>query len=276
MAEHAVIDRYLSELEHEVRWFRDAEEILEEVADHLLEAVAVHTRRGLDRVAAQKRALTEFGDPTLVGRAFASMRSGGIAMPTQFTRRSGVALVASSFLWLAGLAFTYWSDLADRTRPWEGLPLALWMIGAFTLMAAGVLLAVGILGINRRHGGALGGTGRLAFWIAVFTTITAFGAWVWGVWLTALGVGAVVLAIALSRSDIAPKTSGMLVGIGGAFASGAAWIFQLTTPEVNLGSGAVTAWIFAGLAIYSVGLASLGVWLKTEEAVDQTDPIATA
>ncbi len=45
LAEHAVIDRYLSELEREVRWVRDAEEIIEEVANHLLEAVAVHPRQ---------------------------------------------------------------------------------------------------------------------------------------------------------------------------------------------------------------------------------------
>jgi hypothetical protein len=37
----------------------------------------------------------------------------------------------------------------------------------------------------------------------------------------------------------------------------------------------LTAWIFAGLVIYSVGLALLGTWLKTEESVDQPDPIAT-
>jgi hypothetical protein len=276
MAEHAVIDRYLSELEREVRWFRDAEEIIEEVADHLLEAVAVHTRRGLDRIAAQKRALTEFGDPTLVGRAFASTRSGGIAMPTEFTRRSGVALVASSFLWLVALGFIYWSDVADRTRPWEGLPMALYLIGTFTLIAAGALLAIGILGINRRHGGALGNTGRLAFWIAALTGVTAFGSWAWGVWLTLFGIGAIVLAIAVHRSEIAPRTAGLLVGIGGGLAAGAAWVFQLTSETVSLGSGAFTAWIFAGLVIYSVGLASLGMWLKTEEPVDQPDPIATA
>ena len=44
----------------------------------------------------------------------------------------------------------------------------------------------------------------------------------------------------------------------------------------KLGSGGFTAWIFAGLVIYSAGLASLGVWLKTEEPVDQPDPIAIA
>ena len=276
MAEYAVIDRYLSELEREVRWIRDAEDIIEEVTDHLLEAVAVHTRRGLDRIAAQKRALTEFGDPTLVGRAFASTRSGGITMPTEFTRRSGVALVVSSFLWLAALGFIYWSDVADRTRPWEGLPLALYLIGTFTLMAAGVLLAIGILGINRRHGGALGNTGRLAFWIAALTSVTAFGSWAWGVWLTLFGIGAIVLAIAVHRSEIAPRTATFLVSIGGGLAAGAAWVFQLTSETVNLGSGGFTVWIFAGLVIYSFGLASLGVWLKTEEPVDQPDPIATA
>ena len=83
MAEHAMIDRYLSELEREVRWFRDAEEILEEVADHLLEAVAVHTRHGLDRIAAQKRA-----QHVLILRAFATApqslwaSSTGATLPT--------------------------------------------------------------------------------------------------------------------------------------------------------------------------------------------------
>lgn len=276
MAEHAVIDRYLTELEREVRWVRDAEDIIEEVADHLLEAVAIHTRRGLDRVAAQKRALTEFGDPTLVGRAFASARSGGIAVPTEFTRRSGVALVASSFLWLAALAVFYWSDHLDRTRPWEGLPQVMYLVGTFTLMGAGVLLAIGILGVNRRHGGALGNTGSLAFWVAALTTVTAFGAWAWGGWLTALGLGAVVLATALHRSDIAPKLPGLLIGIGGAFAAGAAWVFQMTAEEVEFGSGAFYATIVAGIAVYSVGLALLGWWLRSEEAVEHLDPAVAA
>lgn len=276
MAEHALIDRYLGELEHEVRWIRDAEEIIEEVADHLLEAVATHIRRGLDRIAAQRRALTEFGDPTLVGQTFASSRSGGIAVPTQFTYRSGYALVASSVLWLVGLGFIYWADIADRTRPWEGLPRLIWMSGALILLAAGVLLVVGIAGVNRRHGGTLGIAGRVAFWIGVITAVTAFGAWLWGVWLTALAVGAVILAVALNTSDIAPKAAGRLIGLGGVVAAGSAWAFQFATPEVNLGSGAVTAFIFAGLVIYSAGLASLGRWLKSEEPVDEPDTVATA
>ena len=197
-------------------------------------------------------------------------------MPTIFTRRSGIALVVSGFFWLVGLAFIYWADVADRARPWEGLPQTLFMIGTFTLMAAGGLVAVGILGMNRRHGGALGNTGRFAFWIAVLVTITALASWFWGLWLTALAVGAVVLAITVHSSDIAPRTPGLLIGIGGASAAAAAWVFQLASGEVVLGSGAFTAAIFAGLAIYSIGLASLGTWLSTEEHVDQPDPVVTA
>lgn len=192
-------------------------------------------------------------------------------MPTKFTRQSGVALVVSSFLWLAALAVIYWSEVVDRTRPWEGLPQALYMIGTFTLVAAGALLAVGILGINRRHDDALGNSARLAFWIAALTSVTAFGSWAWGVWLTLFGIGGIVLAIAVHRSEIAPRTAGVLVGIGGGLAAGAAWVFQLTSESVSLGSGAFTAWIFAGLVIYSVGLASLGMWLKNEGPVDQSD-----
>ncbi len=270
MADQALIDRYLGELAREVRWIRNAEDIIEEVADHLLEAVVVFTRRGLDRVEAQERALTEFGDPTLVGRAFASSTTGGIAVPTNFTKRAGVALIVSSFLWLAGLTLLYLSDIADRTRPWEGLPQQIWMAGALVLMLAGALLVVGVLGINRRHGGALGIAGRLVLWIAVVTAVTAFGAWVWGVWLTALAVGAALLAAALEGSDIAPKLAGRLLGIGGVFAAGSAWVFEIaTTGDVSPGEGAVTAFIFAGLAVYSLGLVMLGSWLKAEKAVEE-------
>lgn len=267
MAEHALIDQYLDALEREVRWTRDVDEILAEVADHLLEAVAVNLRRGLDRAAAQRRALTEFGDPALVGRAFAETRSGGIAMPTPFTRRSGVALIASSLLWLAGLALFVGADLADRSRPWEGLPQTLYSIGTLILITAGALLCIGILGMNSRHGGALGTGGRVAFWLAALTTVTAVASWMWGVWLTALGLGAVALAINVLRSGIAPRTPGLLVGFGGASAAVTAWVLQLTMDEVDL--GILTTVILVEVAVYAAGLALLGAWMRGEAPVEQ-------
>ncbi len=276
MAEHTLIDRYVSELGREMKWTRNAEEILEEVVDHLLEAVAVHARRGLDLVAAQRHALAEFGDPQLVGRAFASTTTGGIAVPTTFTRRAGVALTTSSILWLSAIGLIYLSDVLSRTRPWEGLPQAVFLSGAVTLMAAGAMLTIGVLGLNRRHGGTLGLAGRFALWIAIVTALAGIASWAWGFWLTPLGVGAVVLAMALYRAEIAPATPSILVGIGGGGAAITAWWFQLTTPEVVLGEGAFTAAVFISLAAYSLGLSLLGGWLQSEEAVDQSDPLAIA
>jgi hypothetical protein len=275
VAEHVLIDRYLRQLEVELRWLRDGEEIIEEVADHLFEAVAMYSQSDLDIGAAEQRALSEFGDPIMVGQAFASSRSGGIALPTRFTRFAGIALVTSSVLWLIGVALFYAADVADRTQPWEQLPQTYFTFGAFTVLAAGALLAVGILGVNRRHGGALGIAGRVAFWLAVVTAITAPAAWMWGVWLTALGLGAVVLAVALQASDIAPRIPGLLVGIGGAFAAGSIWVVQLTTDEVNFGMGLGTALAFTGLVVYALGLILLGGWLSREVPVDDPEPVAT-
>ena len=154
-------------------------------------------------------------------------------MPTQFTYRAGYALITSSVLWLVAMGFIYWSDTI--AGPWEGLPQQLFLTGALTLVAAGVTLVAGIVGINRRHGGAFGTAGRVTFWLAVVTAVTAFGSWFWAPWLTTLGIGAVILAVALNDSDIAPRAAGRLVGLGGAIAAGSAWAFHTRYPRGAIG-----------------------------------------
>lgn len=276
MADHILIDQYLGELRRETRWLRDAEEIAEEVADHLLEAVEKSIDRGLDRMAAQKSALREFGDPALVGRAFASSRTGGAAMPTQFTKRAGYALVASAFLWVAGTAIHYASDAADRTRPWEGLPRALYMIGAFVLVTAGLLGAAGVLGVNRRHGGSLGIRGRLGFWLFLVAGVTVFATWFWGVWATALGAGAALIGSALIGSGIAPRSSGFLIGSGGLLAAAGLWSLQFANTEISLDDSPVRLVVYTGILAFAVGEVVLGRWMTTEEIADEPERIATA
>ncbi len=276
MADHILIDRYLGELREETRWLRDAEEIAEEVTDHLLEAVEKLIDRGLDHVSAQKSALREFGDPALVGRAFASSRTGGAAMPTRFTKRAGYALIISGFLWITGMAIQFASDVTDQTRPWEGLPLALNLIGAFVLVAAGLLGAAGILGVNRRHGGSLGIRGRLGFWLFLATGITVFGTWFWGAWATALGVGAALIGSALMGSGIAPRSSGFLIGSGGLVAAAGLWSLQFANTEISLDDSPVRLVLYAGLLLFVIGEVVLGRWMATEEVVDEPERIATA
>lgn len=280
MAEHTVstdspIARYLAELRREITWAADAEEILEEILDHLLEAVAMHMRTGLHGSAAEWRALDEFGDPALVSRAFASNTDGGIAVPTTFTRRAGAALIASGLLWLVAIGLMFWSNDLDRIHPWEGPPQTVFMLGALSLMLAGAALTIGVVGLYRRHGG-LGGLGQAAIGLAGFTALAGVTAWAWGVWVTPLGVGAVVLAITLRRAGLVPRPATALVGIGGAAAVVTTWAFQLWTGEVALGEGAFTAVLFIALGIYGMGLTMLGSWLRTEEGVENMETRAFA
>lgn len=276
MAEYTLIDEYLGQLRKETRWLRDAEEIAEEVADHLLEAVEQRIERGVDRLTAQRRALTEFGDPDLVGRAFASSRTGGAAMPTQFTRRAGYALIVSAFLWVGGLAIQYASHVADRTRPWEGLPQTLYMIGAFVLVAAGLLGAAGVLGVNRRHGGSLGLPARIAFWLFLIAGITVFATWFWGAWATALGIGAALIGTAIMGSAIAPRSSGILIALGGVVGVVGLWSLQFTNSEISLDDSSSQLVLYSGMLVFAVGQAMLGRWMATEEVFEDSEPIATA
>ena len=276
MADYTLIHDYLGELRKETRWLRDTEEIAEEVADHLFEAVEKRVDRGMARISAQKQALIEFGDPALVGRAFTSSRTGGATVPTQFTRRAGHALMISAFLWVAGMAIQFASYLVDQTRPWEGLPQILYMIGAFVLVAAGLLGAAGVLGVNRRHGGSLGVRGRLAFWLFVVAGITVFATWFWGAWASALGLGAALIGWALIGSGIAPRSAGIFIAGGGLLAAVGLWSLQFVNTEISLDDTPVLLVHYAGLLLFVIGEAILGRWMANEEVVDQPERIATA
>ena len=276
MADYILIDQYLGQLSKEIRWLRDAEEIAEEVADHLLESVEQRVDRGIDRLTAERRALAEFGNPDVVGRAFASSRTGGAAMPTQFTRRAGYALIVSALLWITGLATQYAADVADQTRPWEGLPQTLYMIGALILVAAGLLAAAGILGVNRRHGGSLGLRGRIAFWLYLIAGITVIATWFWGAWATALGVGAALIGTALIGSGIAPRSSGVLIAIGGALAAVGLWSLQFTNTDISSDDSTVRFVLYGGILALLAGHTVLGLWLAKEEVSEEPDPMAIA
>lgn len=197
-------------------------------------------------------------------------------MPTQFTRRAGYALIASAFLWMGGGAIQYAADAADRTQPWEGLPQTLYMIGAIALVLAGLLGSAGILGVNRRHGGALGLRGRIGFWLFLIAGVTVFATWAWGVWATALGLGAVLVGSALIGSGIAPRSSGVWMSSGGIVAVVGLWSLQFLNTEISLGDSPVQLVLYAGILLFAVGQAVLGRWMATEEVLDKSEPVATA
>ncbi len=278
MAEYTLIDRYLAEFDRQVGRIRNAEEIVAEVADHLFEAVAVRTRHGTDQMAAQRQALEEFGDPGLVGAAFVSAEeSGGIAVPTQFTRRAGIALVISAALWATGLALLVVSEVLDNTRPWEGLPLGAYLSGAITWQVAGTLLALGIAGLNRRHGGTLGVFGRVSFWMAIALAIFAIAPWFWFAWSTAMLVVGVILGHALAKADLVPRWAARLIQVGPVVIWTALAAFEvLGARDVEIGGGPTTAFAALGLAAFCVGLVAIGRWMRSETPVDEPADVTYA
>lgn len=197
-------------------------------------------------------------------------------MPTQFTRRAGYALIGSAFLWIGGSGIQYAADVADRTRSWEGLPRTLYVVGAIVLLSAGLLGSAGILGVNRRHGGGLGLRGRIGFWLFLIAGVTVFATWLWGVWATALGLGAVVVGSALIGSGIAPRSSGVWMSGGGIVAVVGLWSLQFLNTGISLDDSPVQVALYAGILIFAIGQAVLGHWMATEEVLDELEPVATA
>lgn len=264
MADYSLIDEYLGQLRQETRWLRDVEEIAEEAADHLLQAVDRRTDRGVDRVTAQKRALDEFGDPQIVGRAFASSRTGGAAMPTQFTRKAGYALIISAFLWVAGAVVLVAGD---------GESLALYLTGASAVFAGFLLSGVGIIGVKRRHRGSLGLPATASFWLfivagATFVPANAY-ALPWEVPMAAFALGSVLAGSALTRSDIAPRITGVLIGVGAVVLFSGVWIGEGLNSDVWALVG------YSALLAFALGEAILGRWLATED-VDDPESLVTA
>jgi hypothetical protein len=70
------LEAYLSRLQHELQRHGLADAgILDEVREHLIDAVAAGLRRGLSADAAEHEALVRFGPPEIVAAGFANERS---------------------------------------------------------------------------------------------------------------------------------------------------------------------------------------------------------
>ncbi|HUG75652.1 MAG TPA: permease prefix domain 1-containing protein [Acidimicrobiia bacterium] len=270
MADHAMIDAYLGSLRREMGRIAQAEAILDEVTDHLLEAVAANLRSGLDGPEAEARVLSEFGDPRLVGRALASTTTGGIAVPTNFTRRSGVFLIVSSALWLASFAFLYASDVADRSGPWEGTPQNLFLAAQSLLIAAAATLFVGVVGLVRRHGGMMGIAGRVATLLAILLVLAAPVAWATGLWSTILAALGLALLIGVGKATLAPRAAGTMIAIGAVATSALFWWFEVRMDPGSdaLFGGWVVLALFVAFGLMSTGLATVGLWLRSERPAD--------
>jgi hypothetical protein len=287
VADYALIDGYLESMRSSIRWRRDLDDVIAEIEDHLISATERFEARGSDRVNAQQRTLDEFGDPKVLAVAFASTPTGGIAVPTTFTKSAGSFAILSAVSWIVGLvAVAISAGLPGATGVEPDQFVAngqtiFFIIGAMALVGAGGLMFVSMIGLYRRHG-SLGILGIVGLGIAGLGVVTLLIVWAFALWMTLIGVGVLLFAISLLRRDISPRF--WTVVWGGGMAIGAITWYVLRALEV----GDVDQWgdyplavAFAlpiGVIIMAIGLAGIGRWLLSEEPVDliPSEPLATA
>ncbi len=219
MADYALIDGYLESMRSSIRWRRDLDDVIAEMEDHLISATERFEERGSDRVNAQQRTLDEFGDPKVLAVAFASTPTGGIAVPTTFTKSAGLFAIVSAVAWIIGLvAIAIAAGLPDATRvdPEQFVAngqTVFFIIGSMSLLAAGALMFVTMIGLYRRHGnlGILGIGGLGVTGLGVLTLLIA---WAFPLWMTLIGVGVLLFAISLLRRDLSPRLWTLVWGGG--------------------------------------------------------------
>jgi hypothetical protein len=275
MAEHTLIDGYVAEVRRALGRHRDVADLVDEIADHLESSVREWRDRGLDADAAQRRSLAAFGDPLLVARTYAAERRRGLAVPTCFTRASGLPLLTTGVTWMWASALFLLSGLAERTRPWESLPRTLFLVAVIPLWIGGIALGVGLVGVYRRHGGG----GRLpviAITVLVLGALVSSLPWLVFGWIPLIAVGAVLLTIWLRQWNLAPRASSAALAGGSTVAAGIALaIGVLTGGDFRVLNGTqrliVGLGIFGGVAVFAKGVARLGRWLAAEDPGDDPE-----
>jgi len=98
--EHDLIEAYLVELRHGLPGRADLDDVPAEVEDHLRLKASRLEAGGLDQLEAQHRALEVFGNPAVVARAFIASPDVPGAVPTRFTKFSGLVAIAAGLAWI--------------------------------------------------------------------------------------------------------------------------------------------------------------------------------
>jgi hypothetical protein len=269
VAEARLIAAYLGELHHDIERLLDADAILAEVEDHLLEAREVFERAGRDPLAAELEALAQFGTPSLVSQALITEARKGSAVATKFTRHAGLAALLIPVFAVVGQIVN-----AETDRGFvHGIGIT--MLG---LMVP--LLGVAIVGMFKRHRGALGrwGTTAAVLFIAAVPLSFTFG---WGA-LAALEVillisAVAVLTIGMLKAGVLPRLPIVMFGLAGAATlAGGAIAAAFGHHMGNAIVFEVSLFEFAA-AFMAAGLAWLGWIMWREDALDvPTDPTSLA
>ena len=264
MARYTLIEGYLDTMRTNIRWRRDLDDLVCEMEDHLYSAVEFMVSRGVEPEAAQRTTLTRFGEPDVLTAVYASTDSGGLAVPTTFTKRAGTFALLSAGFWLAGALSHLFMTI--NSEEWQPAYMAL---SAFILVG-GVLGLLAMIGMNKRVGG-LGTVGMIGLGIAAFGVFTSLVAWAVFLWMTVQGVGYLVFGYAVLRRDITPRLPTLFVS--GGFIVGSIAFVVMNILKVGWRDSygdyplAWTIGAVLGIAILALGFIGWGTWLRSEDPV---------
>jgi hypothetical protein len=278
VARYALIDGYLDTMRSEIRWRRDLEDLVSEMEDHLYSKVEHLLTTGLESSAAQQATLERFGEPEVVAAVYASNNSGGIAVPTSFTKSAGNIAFLSAALWIVGLlgllVTALFEDRPARVDPEafvaDGQTVS-WMLTTLVVAGAGAAMIIVMIAIQRRHGG-LGLLGLVGIAVTCLGVAATVVLWAFGFWLSLMAIGTLLFGIAALRRDVVPRVW-TLTWCGGMTVGAALW-YTLSWLEIggvdSNGDNASADFVgfYLGVLIMTVGLVGLGRWLRSEEPID--------
>ena len=265
MARYTLIDGYLDTVRTEIRWRRDLDDLVAEMEDHLYTAVDHMLTRGHEPDSAQQVTLDRFGDPQYLAAAYASTPTGGIAVPTTFTKGAGLFAFVSAGMWLiAALAHLFMTGAGDD---WQ----IYYLVFSAALVVAGVLGLLTMVGVNRRLGG-LGTVGMIGIGIVALGVAASVIAWAIFLWMTVQAIGYLVFGIAVLLRGGAPRVPTVLVS-GGLMVGSIAFVIanMLEIGERDSYGDYPLAWFVGtavGAVLIGVGLIGWGRWLYSEEPID--------
>ena len=251
MADDGLIMAYLRELHFSVASLPDADAIVEESEDHLLEAAERLTRDGRTRAEAEAEAVARFGSAELVARVCLAEAKRGVAVPTTRTRYAGLALVLAPIALVLGAI----GNVAVRRGNIHGLAL-------FLEVAAFPLFVYGLWGLRTRHGG-LGRIGRAAFVLALASPVLAIpAAYGWaGLLALLLSIAVIMFVVEMLRASVLPVVPLVFMAAGPV-------AFIAVGLGLAIGNVDVGQELFLALSLSGVGMVWLGWYLWREPAVD--------
>jgi hypothetical protein len=143
-AGHSPADSYLSELEASLPRGRGSQDLLDEIRDHLAEAVAARQARGSSREAAEQEAVRELGTVVELAPEFRT-----VAVVCDARRQANRQLLGASLLAVSGCVVFHL--LPGLMAAMHEQPTALRPILAVTVVAVGVLFlpSLALLGLSR-------------------------------------------------------------------------------------------------------------------------------